>query len=219
MKIAILLCNFFCLIATLYGEPLKVTWSDLAPHTPFEDPFAELEQDNLFDLALVARYRRLEKEGKAIGEAGHKEWAESQESLDEAGIDVDGLLSLREEIREKRVAAAFAINKDLVEKVISIDGFLLPLDIESGKTSEFLLVPWAGACIHTPPPPPNQIVFVTMSESVDVRTRFQAVTIVGQLISEQGHRNLFLVDGSSMINTAYRMKGESVTDYKTSENK
>ena len=129
------------------------------------------------------------------------------------------MLSLREEIREKRVAAAFATNEDLLEKVISIDGFLLPLDIESGKTGEFLLVPWVGACIHTPPPPPNQIVFVTMSEPVNVRTRFQAVTVVGQLIGEQGQRSLFLVDGSSMINTAYRMKGDSVADYKAPENK
>ena len=75
-------------MTVLNGEPLTVTWSELAAHTPFEDPFAELEQDDLLDLALVARYRRLEKEGKAIGEAGHKEWAESQKSLDEAGIDV-----------------------------------------------------------------------------------------------------------------------------------
>lgn len=45
---------------------------------------------------------------------------------------------------------------------VKIPGFMVPLDDSATSVSEFLLVPFAGACIHVPPPPPNQIVHVTM---------------------------------------------------------
>ena len=47
--------------------------------------------------------------------------------------------------------------------------------------TEFLLVPWVGACIHTPPPPPNQIVHVTTAEPFVARSRFEPVTIQGTM--------------------------------------
>ena len=43
---------------------------------------------------------------------------------------------------------------------IRLPGFVVPLDFEGTETSEFLLVPYFGACIHVPPPPSNQIVYV-----------------------------------------------------------
>lgn len=47
-------------------------------------------------------------------------------------------------------------------KQIKIPGFMVPLEDFAEQVSEFLLVPYFGACIHTPPPPPNQIVHVHM---------------------------------------------------------
>ncbi|MFN3883132.1 MAG: DUF3299 domain-containing protein [Rhodocyclaceae bacterium] len=43
-------------------------------------------------------------------------------------------------------------------KKIRIAGFALPLERTGDKVTEFLLVPYFGACIHTPPPPANQII-------------------------------------------------------------
>jgi hypothetical protein len=45
-------------------------------------------------------------------------------------------------------------------KHIIIRGFVVPLDHRRGEITEFLLVPYFGACIHTPPPPANQIIHV-----------------------------------------------------------
>ena len=45
---------------------------------------------------------------------------------------------------------------------VRIVGFMVPFDDEDKQTSEFLLVPGLGQCVHTPPPPPNQIVIVKM---------------------------------------------------------
>lgn len=41
---------------------------------------------------------------------------------------------------------------------IRIAGFALPLERQGDKVTEFLIVPYFGACIHTPPPPANQII-------------------------------------------------------------
>ncbi len=52
------------------------------------------------------------------------------------------------------------VREDLNGKTIRIAGFIAPLAFEKGRISEFLLVPYVGACIHVPPPPANQIIHV-----------------------------------------------------------
>jgi len=46
---------------------------------------------------------------------------------------------------------------------VKIAGYMVPLDDGFEEANEFLLVPTAGACVHTPPPPANQIVFARMT--------------------------------------------------------
>lgn len=45
--------------------------------------------------------------------------------------------------------------------LVRLAGYVVPLDTVRDALKEFLLVPYFGACIHTPPPPVNQIVLVT----------------------------------------------------------
>jgi len=49
--------------------------------------------------------------------------------------------------------------EELVNREVLIPGFMVPLDDFAETVAEFLLVPYFGACVHTPPPPPNQLVF------------------------------------------------------------
>ena len=49
-------------------------------------------------------------------------------------------------------------------KLVKIPGFTVPLEDWASAATEFLLVPYVGACIHTPPPPPNQLVYIEMDE-------------------------------------------------------
>ena len=46
---------------------------------------------------------------------------------------------------------------------VKIAGYMVPLDDGFQEVNEFLLVPTAGACVHTPAPPGNQIVYATMA--------------------------------------------------------
>jgi uncharacterized protein len=64
---------------------------------------------------------------------------------------------------------------------VRIAGYVVPLDARKGEMREFLLVPYFGACIHTPPPPANQIIHVTVAQPVkDLRT-MDAVSVAGIL--------------------------------------
>ena len=61
--------------------------------------------------------------------------------------------------------------KALDGQQVRLPGYIVPLEVsEEGRVTEFLLVPYFGACIHVPPPPPNQIVHVTSELGVKVFT-------------------------------------------------
>ncbi len=57
-------------------------------------------------------------------------------------------------------------------KRVKVPGFMVPLEDEDEYAAEFLLVPYVGACIHTPPPPPNQIVMVKMEGGKKTKISF-----------------------------------------------
>lgn len=69
-------------------------------------------------------------------------------------------------------------------QVVKIPGFVVPLEGTAEKTTEFLLVPYFGACIHVPPPPSNQIVHVTFAEGVAIDDLYDAVWVTGTLSTE-----------------------------------
>jgi hypothetical protein len=70
---------------------------------------------------------------------------------------------------------------ELNGQYVSIGGYVVPLDFEATTVKEFLLVPFVGACIHVPPPPVNQIVYVKTSKGFEVGSQFEAVTVTGKI--------------------------------------
>ncbi len=66
---------------------------------------------------------------------------------------------------------------ELDGKRVKIGGYVVPLDFEATSIKEFLLVPFVGACIHVPPPPANQIIYVkaaraaSTSAALSIRSR------------------------------------------------
>jgi hypothetical protein len=76
----------------------------------------------------------------------------------------------------------FSVNKELDGVNVKLPGFIVPLDIgKDGLVSEFFLVPYFGACIHVPPPPPNQIVYVRMQKGIALDSIYEAYWITGQM--------------------------------------
>lgn len=69
---------------------------------------------------------------------------------------------------------------ELNGQAVRIPGFIVPLEFDDDLTiTEFFLVPYFGACIHTPPPPPNQIIFVQDSEGFQLEDIYTPFWISG----------------------------------------
>ena len=71
---------------------------------------------------------------------------------------------------------------------IRIPGYMVPLEFDHMVVSEFLLVPYFGACIHVPPPPANQIVYVTTESAFPTTNVFKPVWVTG-VIRAQAYRH------------------------------
>lgn len=96
-----------------------------------------------------------------------------------AAVDVDWRLLARMDYRTGQMPPEV---KRLDGQQVRIPGFMVPLEDGADGVTEFLLVPTYGACIHTPPPPPNQIVYAKMPKgkyaSIDI---WNPVWIEGEL--------------------------------------
>ncbi|MEB8386531.1 DUF3299 domain-containing protein [Rhodobacteraceae bacterium KMM 6894] len=73
------------------------------------------------------------------------------------------------------------LNLGLDGQVIKMPGYIIPLESASDGVTEFILVPYVGACIHVPPPPPNQLVFVTTTEPWPSDQLWDAIWVTGTL--------------------------------------
>ncbi len=193
----------------------EITWDDLVPaELDFEDPFEQLTEDQLYNLALIARYREQEANKDKTLDFSKKDYDEATSKLKAEKIDIDGLIARRGEITEKRRLRGSTANKQLDGENIRLPGYLLPLEFENKKVTEFLLVPWVGACIHTPPPPPNQIVHVKLSEGFDIgEDIFTAVWVNGVMKTEKTNPELSFVDGKQNVDVGYVMQAHEVKLY------
>ena len=135
---------------------------------------------------------------KRVNEEMKKELISSKQWLVKDGVDVEGLLAKREYIKSMRKKEAYLNNNNLNNTKVEMSGYMLPLKFDGTMVNEFLLVPIIGACIHTPPPHPNQIVYVKSQDAIEVNLNFVAVAITG-VISTKPSTNSFFLKMEKMI--------------------
>ena len=93
--------------------------------------------------------------------------------------------------------------------LVRIAGFVAPLDFLGGdQLSEFLLVPYFGACIHVPPPPANQIVYVILEKPMGIQM-MDTVMVYGKLEIEKSE--------SDIGDAGYRIRAVAVEPYAAEE--
>ena len=89
---------------------------------------------------------------------------------------------------------------------IRLPGFVVPLEFnEDFVVTEFFLVPYFGACLHTPPPPPNQIVFVQHSDGFTLESLEQPYWVSGLLTTQS--------EVNDMAHAAYTLAASEITPY------
>lgn len=122
------------------------------------------------------------------------------ENMPEIVHEGDGPALLPDEIMTGRVVPEMASVRG------RIPGFVVPLKTTRDmKILEFFLVPYYGACIHVPPPPPNQIIHVTYKPGFYLDVLYEPVWVQGTLEIQRTEHDV----GTS----AYSMVAEKVTPY------
>ncbi len=122
------------------------------------------------------------------------------ENMPEVEHEGEGPALLPDEIMTGRVVPEMS-NVDA-----RIPGFVVPLKTtQDMEILEFFLVPYYGACIHVPPPPPNQIIHVKYHEGFKLEALYDPVWIEGTLVIERTENDL----GTS----SYSIVAKSVEPY------
>ncbi len=91
-------------------------------------------------------------------------------------------------------------------KNIRITGFMVPLEVDFGEAetvNEFVLVPSAGMCMHVPPPPPNQLMLIKLSQPERIRSMYQPIGVNGIITIkpplEDAFDSMYVIENPDLI--------------------
>jgi hypothetical protein len=188
----------------------QMSWEDLVPAKLLaDDPLANLTPDQQDLVYWVVRTLQSLPKREPETEEFYKEVDEAIPELKKAGIDIAKLMK-----KIKVIQTSFV--EELSGQRVRIPGHLLPLEITGTKVTEFLLVPYFGACIHAPPPPPNQIIHVKIvpKEGYRIKKLYELVWVTGVISAKTMVKDLYYVDGSAEINIGYSMLADQVEPHK-----
>jgi hypothetical protein len=122
------------------------------------------------------------------------------------GNVVDGSPEAMQRMRDlRRIWDDAPTNKALDGQAIKLPGYVVPLEESKEGLKEFLLVPYFGACVHSPPPPSNQIIHVVSAKPVKGFATMDTVWVTGTLSLARQE--------SEMGVSGYRMAAASVVRY------
>ena len=107
---------------------------------------------------------------------------------------------------EQAYAAALKstnVNAEYDQKSIRLPGFVVPVEYNDDQViTEFFLVPYFGACIHVPPPPPNQIIYVKYPQGLELTALYDPFWIEGamktQIIQNDIALSAYSIDASGI---------------------
>jgi hypothetical protein len=132
----------------------------------------------------------------------------SQEQIDKL---FDGSEESNRELAKIEEMLAFAPTVSALDgQRVKLPGYVVPLDFD-GQTqlTEFLLVPYYGACIHTPPPPANQVVHANAHDSVTIEDTYDPVWAIGTMRTQTVR--------SDLAEAGYTIEIEALLPYRESE--
>lgn len=168
------------------GEPLAIMWEDLMPEGSEEELIRQYEE---FYAMLEKRY--------AANMTTLADAADPYAAIAE-GSEFDYMPQL----------GTFDTVEELDGQLVRIPGYVVPFDFNSkNRQSEFLFVPYMGACIHTPPPPPNQLIFIRAEPAVKIKDIWVPYWVEGTLSTEKTENEIG--------DTAYALQLSMIENYAT----
>lgn len=94
---------------------------------------------------------------------------------------LQGLLDHDESALRSRQPASSGVRSEWNGQVVRLPGFIVPIEYSGTGITAFILVPFVGACVHVPPPPANQLVFVTTSIPYVSSGLFESINVIGRI--------------------------------------
>ncbi|WP_372068667.1 DUF3299 domain-containing protein [Vibrio pelagius] len=135
------------------------------------------------------------------------EWLDLIPESERARVSDEPLAALDHSANVAQQALVGSVRPELNGSNVKIPGFVIPLEGDSESISEFLLVPFYGACIHVPPPPPNQIIYVKFEEGTPTKDLWDIVYITGTLKTET------VISDDIGVESGYSIEGASLEIY------
>ena len=197
--------------------PRQITWEQLVPggEKPLLDPFAHLEPVLAAKLYGIGSARQQVALGFLSPVSPEYEAIiEMISDLETQGVEVRALLARFDEAEAEARRQDSAVDKRLEGQLVRIPGYALPLEYDGAAIHEFLLVPYVGACIHVPPPPPNQMLFVKLSEPFIITDLFTPVWITGRVVVQATETIVPLSDGKAPVTAGYVVEVATVEPYR-----
>jgi len=204
----------------------KLGWDDLLPVELLDAARAAFElQDRITELADEEReiYETVGAELLLRRQLAKGDLAEADLLESDRALLADAPSERHPEIVEQldRIVAARmhanslagAVEPGLNGVQVRIPGYVLPLEFEGTRVREFLLVPYVGACIHVPAPPPNQMVFVRTASGFEIPELYAPVWVEGTMTTAGVTRDLKLVDGQAPVEAGYTLDADTVVPF------
>ena len=200
-------------LADAAGALERIGWDDLAP--PLDDsgdPMNRLPEDLQVDFYDLLWVRALTANGSTTDQL-EAIAAEARSNLEARGVDIEALIADTEAYEKVLAARDATLVEEMDGRDVQIPGYVLPLEFEGTTITEFLLVPYVGACIHVPPPPPNQIVYVKVPDGFESEGIFAPVWVAGRITTGHSSQSLSYVDGVSDVAVGYTLDATDIEIY------
>jgi len=107
---------------------------------------------------------------------------EEGSAADQISNQISNTIAAASDDAYQQALASTSIKPEMHDQAVRIPGFIVPLEFDDDQTiTEFFLVPFFGACIHVPPPPPNQIIYAKYPEGLKLEALYDPFWITGTL--------------------------------------
>jgi len=154
-------------------------------------------------VALALSVRRPNLQARVIASAAPDSTATMRGADDATVYDVDWRALAGLDVRTGAPSPAL---QRLDGRAVRIPGYIVPLDDFADEVTEFLLVPYFGACIHTPPPPPNQMVHVRVGRGTHASASWDHPVWISGRLEIRAVLSPYGV-------VAYQMRADTITAY------
>ncbi|MEL0607383.1 DUF3299 domain-containing protein [Vibrio echinoideorum] len=197
-----LLMVMACCFSLFTQAAETISWESLRP---VQNQYQVLSPGNKALLSEIYAYEAVQKT-RQLSPMENDGYNQRVVLAEKFGLNVRELLV-------QRTQQANDIVPELSINDMKLAGFLVPLEMEGLIGKQFILVPTAGACIHTPPPPVNQTILVEFPEGHELQSLYTPVWVTGNIKTGAVDTSIALSDGNQDIETGYVIDASDIELY------